>query len=151
MTSDLAIRTADVGDLPKLLGLYQHLSPGDPPCPLVLAENNFTEFLRYKGSAILVGMLTTAMVSSCVLVIVPNLSRGGRPYGLIENVVTHTDYRNRGYGKQTLDAACQHAWHHGCYKVMLMTGSTRASTLRFYQSAGFAQTKTGFQKRAPGF
>lgn len=41
------------------------------------------------------------------------------------------------------------AWEAGCYKVMLMTGSKRPETLRFYADAGFEQSKTGFQIRRP--
>ncbi len=37
------------------------------------------------------------MVATCTLVVIPNLTRGGTPYALIENVVTHTDHRNKGY------------------------------------------------------
>jgi GNAT superfamily N-acetyltransferase len=36
---------------------------------------------------------------------VPNLTRGGSPYALIENVVTHHDFRKRGFGKQILNFA----------------------------------------------
>jgi GNAT superfamily N-acetyltransferase len=81
------------------------------------------------------------------LIVIPNLTRGGKPYGLIENVVTHVGYRGRGYGTRILHAAVAAAWDAGCYKVMLMTGSKQPSTLRFYESAGFEQTKTGFQMR----
>jgi hypothetical protein len=35
----------------------------------------------------------------------------------------------------------------GSYKVMLMTGSKDLATLAFYTSAGFEQSKTGFQVR----
>ena len=79
--------------------------------------------------------------------VVPNLTRSGRPYGLIENVVTHADHRVRGYGKQLLQAAITAAWDADCYKVMLMTGSKEPSTLAFYASAGFEQSKTRFQVR----
>ena len=62
-------------------------------------------------------------------------------------VVTHPDYRKRGFGRQVLDAASDAAWQAGCYKVMLMTGSKKPETIRFYLGAGFEQSKTGFQKR----
>jgi GNAT superfamily N-acetyltransferase len=79
--------------------------------------------------------------------VIPNLTRGGQPYGLIENVVAHAEHRGRGYGKKLLQAAVTAAWEADCYKVMLMTGSKKPSTLAFYASAGFEQDKTGFQVR----
>ena len=86
-------------------------------------------------------------MASCTLIVIPNLTRGGKPYALIENVVTHAGYRGRGYGTSILHAAAKAAWDVGCYKVMLMTGSKQPSTLKFYENAGFEQTKTGFQMR----
>jgi GNAT superfamily N-acetyltransferase len=81
--------------------------------------------------------------------VIPNLTRGGKPYALIENVVTHAAYRGRGFGQAVLRAAVERAWAARCYKAMLMTGSKRASTLAFYEAAGFEQSKTGFQVRRP--
>ena len=46
-----------------------------------------------------------------------------------------------------LAEVARRAWAAGCYKVMLMTGSQRDSTLGFYRAAGFEQSKTGFQIR----
>ena len=49
-----------------------------------------------------------------------------------------------------LRTAIDAAWQAGCYKVMLMTGSTNPATHRFYVGAGFQQSKTGYQiRRAP--
>ena len=56
-------------------------------------------------------------------------------------------FRGRGFGKKILQAAVAAAWQADCYKVMLMTGSKKASTLAFYGAAGFEQNKTGFQVR----
>ncbi|KQZ93544.1 hypothetical protein ASD74_15490 [Rhizobium sp. Root564] len=141
------VRAAQKSDLPALLDLYQHLSPGDQSPYLPDAEAIFDQFLAYPGSVIVLCEIGSVLVGSCVLVVIPNLTRGGRPYALIENVVTHGDFRRQGIGKRVLDFATALAWQAGCYKAMLMTGSTRPETHAFYRSAGFEPSKTGFQKR----
>ena len=147
MESASDIRLATAEDLPALLQLYRHLSPEDPVLSLEDATAIFAQLSASPGNAVLVLEHAGQLIASCVVIITPNLSRGGRPFALIENVVTHSDFRNQGFGKQILDAACARAWEAGCYKVMLMTGSKRPETLGFYTSAGFKQNKTGFQKR----
>jgi GNAT superfamily N-acetyltransferase len=146
----LTIRQAVGDDVPALLELYQDLIPGDPrPAPEVAAAV-FERFLAYAGSAVFLGLSDGQLVAACSLVVVPNLTRGARPFGLIENVVTQREHRRRGFGQQILSAASEAAWQAGCYKVMLLTGSSKPETLAFYRSAGFEQSKTGFQKRQLG-
>ena len=147
MDTPLVIRSASRPDLPQLLALYPHLDPTDRIPSLDVAERRFEALHNYRGSAIFIGAVDGAVVTSCTLVIIPNLTRGGQPYGLIENVVTHSAFRGRGFGKQVLQAAVAAARQADCYEVMLMTGSKRPSTLAFYASAGFEQNKTGFQIR----
>jgi GNAT superfamily N-acetyltransferase len=147
MNEVLQIRHAREDDLPRLYALYDHLSPNDARCAPEEAVAVFRRFLLYPGSAILVGTIRDAFAASCTLVVIPNLTRGGNPYALIENVVTHASWRKRGFGSAILKAATDQAWEHGCYKVELMTGSKNPATLAFYEAAGFEQTKTGFQIR----
>jgi GNAT superfamily N-acetyltransferase len=147
MDEPLIIQPALATDLPQLVALYRHLDPSDESPPLDLAAQRLAELQTLRGSAVLIGLIENSVVASCTLVVIPNLTRGGRPYGLIENVVTDAAFRGRGYGKQVLQAAVTAAWQADCYKVMLMTGSKRPSTLAFYASAGFEQSKTGFQIR----
>jgi GNAT superfamily N-acetyltransferase len=147
MDDTLVIRAALPADLPQLLALYRHLDPQDENPSLDLATRRLQELQTLRGSAVLVGLAGNSVVASCTLVVIPNLTRGGRPYGLIENVVTDAAFRGRGYGKQMLQAAVTAAWQADCYKVMLMTGSKQPSTLAFYSAAGFEQSKTGFQVR----
>lgn len=147
MTDQLTIRRARNTELDELIALYLHLDPNDRLPSLQTAEQNFAALANIAGSGVLVGLVGNAIVSSCTLIVVPNLTRGGQPYGLIENVVTDAKYRGRGFGKLILKAAVQQAWDAGCYKVMLMTGSKKPSTLAFYAAAGFEQNKTGFQVR----
>jgi GNAT superfamily N-acetyltransferase len=143
----LHIRQATQVDLTALLDIYQQLIPGDHRASPDRAAEMFARFQTYQGSAIYLGEIDETLVSTCTLVVIPNLTRGGAPYGLIENVVTDRRFRQQGYGKRLLDAATAAAWTHDCYKVMLSTGSKEPGTIAFYQSAGFTQTRTGFQKR----
>ncbi|MCX7172032.1 MAG: GNAT family N-acetyltransferase [Proteobacteria bacterium] len=132
------IRQLEKDDLRALLDLYKHLHSSDDPLPsqskieTVWAEIVSSEKLRYFG-----GFIGSELISSCTISVIPNLTRGCRPYGVIENVVTHSSHRKHGYGTALLRAALSHAWTLGCYKVMLLSGRKDEATLRFYQSAGF--------------
>lgn len=85
------------------------------------------------------------LVSSCVCVIVPNLTRHIRPYVFIENVVTHADHRGMGYATACLNYAKDLAVKSDCYKMMLLTGAKSDRTLDFYKKAGYNCTdKTAF-------
>jgi hypothetical protein len=92
----LAIRQAGRSDLAALLALYRHLDPNDRLPSLQQAEQRLEQLGRYAGSGIFIGHADGVLTSSCTLVVIP---RSGLPYGLIENVVTHSTYRGRGLGK----------------------------------------------------
>ncbi|ESQ93212.1 GNAT family N-acetyltransferase [Asticcacaulis benevestitus] len=141
------IRFSDREDMPQLLKLYRHLNPDDKETTVEVAFKNWERLKLYPGSNILIGCLDADIVATCTLVVIPNLTRAGAPYALIENVVTHSAHRNKGYGKAVLKDATEAAWRAGCYKVMLLTGSKQPAVLKFYQDAGFEQNKTGFQMR----
>lgn len=138
-------------DLGDLLAIYKHLHRHDelPPSNEIV-QAVWHEILANQHHRVFGGYADDTMVSSCTLTIIPNLTRGCRPYGLIENVVTHAAHRNRGYGKAILAYALDHAWEAGCYKVMLLTGKQDEATLRFYEAAGFdGDEKRGFIAKPP--
>ena len=143
------VREIKDDDLYKLLELYKQLNPDDPELTvdervkqiwqaIVEDPNHFCLVIEEEG----------IIVSSCILVIIHNLTRNARPYAVIENVVTHEQYRKRGYGTAVLKKAIEIAKEKGCYKVMLMTGKKDEATLRFYERAGFNRgEKTAFLVR----
>ncbi|MCK1393922.1 GNAT family N-acetyltransferase [Bradyrhizobium sp. 1] len=147
---DTIVRSAAEQDLPQVLDLYRHLHPHDPELDVATAERVWSTLMISDSMTVIVAQVAERLVSSCTLAIVPNLSRGGRSYGVIENVVTHADYRRLGLGRRLLAHALDIAWQANCYKVLLATGSNREATLRFYEEAGFQRGgKTYFEVRRP--
>ncbi len=144
----LNIRTVGVEDLDALLVLYHHLNPADPPLERSVAEEKLRAMVRQPGMTVLGGFADGTMVSSCTLIVIPNLTRAGASYALIENVVPHAGHRQKGYGQAVVRAAVDLALKAGCYKVMLLTGRADPAVHKFYARCGFEQTKTGFQVRS---
>ena len=145
---NIMIRSVAVADLAALCELYRQLNPDDPPWPSEAAALEvLAGVLGHAGTTILVGEVDGSCVSTCMLVVCPNFSRSGRPFGLIENVVTHRDHRRQGYGRRLVQRAIEAARQQGCYRVSSMTGSRRQETLRFYEETGLQRAKTSFEAR----
>ena len=141
----MTIREVQNGDLFGLLELYTMLHEKSVPEDSEELQKLWSGILADKNHHIIVADDNGKIVSTCVCVIIPNLTHGLRPYAVVENVVTHEDYRNRGLASACLNKAKEIAAAENCYKIMLMTGSKRYETLRFYERAGYnRQDKTGF-------
>ncbi|MGA9657780.1 MAG: GNAT family N-acetyltransferase [Asticcacaulis sp.] len=143
----ILIRNAELTDLDDLLLLYAQLNPTDPCLSDVAARPILQTMLVREGLSVLVALLGVKLAGSVTLLIVPNLTRGGASYALVENVVTHKDYRRCGIGKALLAEAARLAQQAGCYKLMLLTSRTEPHVHSFYTDCGLRQTKVGFQMR----
>ena len=139
------VREALKEDLNQILELYLFLHKEDKIDDIEHLKDVWNEIMEDKNHHIIVNDINGKVVSSCVCVIIPNLTRNGRPYAFIENVVTHIEYRNKGYATECLNYAKEIAINNNCYKMMLLTGSKRQSTLDFYKNAGYnSNDKTAF-------
>jgi GNAT superfamily N-acetyltransferase len=143
----MTVRPIKPEEFAELLKLYRVLHPedmvvrpDDPAARTLWSEVCSDPALRYY-----VVEVAERLVATCTLTVIPNFTRGLKPYGVIENVVTEPACRRRGYATAVLRFALNEAWSRSCYKVMLETGSKEESTLRFYEKAGFRRdVKTGF-------
>lgn len=141
----MIIREINENDFDGLMQLYTHLHETDIPKLTEQTEAVWQQILRDGNHHIIVAEVDGKIVSSCVCVVIPNLTRGLRPYAFVENVVTHSEYRGRGLATACLNRAKEIALHENCYKMMLLTGSKNQSTLAFYERAGYNQNdKTAF-------
>ena len=133
-------------ELEQLLSLYEYLIPEDPKLEIDSTLTKYWDDILSDPSLFyVVAEEEGRIVSSCNITIIKNLTREAKPYGLIENVVTHPDYRNKGYGVLVLKKAVEIAENKNCYKVMLMTSKKDEKTLHFYEKAGFdSGEKTAF-------
>lgn len=128
-----------------LLTLYTQLH--DNPMPEIdePLRDLWSRILNDPNHHVLVGVEDGEIVTSCVVMIVLNLTRGQRPYAHIENVITDERHRKKGYATVVLNAARLVAKNANCYKIMLMTGAKDERTLAFYRRAGYnSDDKTAF-------
>lgn len=89
----------------KLLNLYLYLHEKFMPEMTEHLKNTWETIMKDKNHHTIVNEVGNKIISSCVCVIIPNLTRNVRPYALIENVVTREDYRGKGYATECLNYA----------------------------------------------
>ena len=131
------VREAVKKDLDELLNLYLFLHEKNIPKNSEYLENTWKTIIEDINHHIVIKEINGKIVSSCVCVIVPNLTRNIRPYALIENVVTNEGYCGKGYATECLNYAKEIAIKNNCYKMMLLTGTKSENILAFYKSAGY--------------
>lgn len=137
----MVIRKATGSDADGLKVLYfeylTHFPPKEEQNMQVWAEM-LNRFEKDDNMHLLVAEEDGKVVSSVQMAIIESLTHNVSPFAVIENVVTHIDYRNKGYASALLERASEIAKNRGCYKVFLETGSNKESTLNFYRNNGFA-------------
>jgi len=141
----MEIREIRDDDFTLLMELYTHLHENEIPEKDERINQIWQRIISDRNHHIIVAEIEGKIVSSCVVVIIPNLTRNQRPYAIVENVVTHKDYRSQGLATACMNYAKELALKENCYKMMLLTGSKEESTLNFYRRAGYnSNDKTAF-------
>ena len=139
------VREVNENELQEILELYLCLHEKSIPEMSEHLTDTWGQIIQDENHHLIVKVVGEKIVSSCVCVIIPNLTRDVRSYAFVENVVTHFDYRGKGYATECLNYAKEIAEKQNCYKIMLLTGSKEQKTLDFYKKAGYNSTdKTAF-------
>jgi GNAT superfamily N-acetyltransferase len=108
-----------------------------------------TVILENGGMRLLVAQQDGAIVGTVTLVLVPNLTHGGKPWAQVENMVVEEGRRGTGVGRRFIEECLAVAREAGCYKVQLQSGNQRREgphdAHAFYAHAGFQPSSVGFR------
>ena len=144
----MEIRLLNENDLESLLELYIQLDKQNEHYSInkskeIWQKINSTKNIKYIGA-----IENNKVISTCYLVIIPNLTVGGKSIGFIENVITDHKYRKKGIGKKVIEMAIKISTENDCYKVILQSGIQRNEAHQFYRNIGFDDmTKKAFDLR----
>lgn len=139
------IREINKNDYEGLMKLYMQLHNNPMPKETNEIVELWNRIIDDKNHHIIVAEEDGMIVSSCVCIIIPNLTHNQQSYAFIENVITDKNYRRKGLATKCLNYAKDIALKENCYKLMLLTGSKKESILNFYRQAGYnSEDKTAF-------
>ena len=127
------VRALCMADAAQALILYNELTVG----PKADHSDGFAQVVQHPGTTVFGAFDGETLAAMVTLHLLPNVLWGGRPYGLVENVVTRASHHRRGFGRAAMQGAIDAAWAAGSYKIMLMTGQGRGAT-GFYEALGFS-------------
>ena len=146
-----SIRKATANDIPRIIELYNELEAGVTPADeesLASTQDvqaTFTKINSMPGHELLIAEEDGTVIGTMVLIIVPNLSHGARPWAIVENMIVDNQYRLRGIGRLLMEYAIDRARKAGCYKIQLLSNKQRHEAHKFYQSLGFVTSAYGFR------
>jgi GNAT superfamily N-acetyltransferase len=149
------IRDAVAADLPAIVRLMHQLEQGGtgyPPSEGGLTDAHvraFAAIARNPHHRLLVIEDGGRVVGTTVLMIVPNLSAGGRPRAIVESVVVDADARGKRYGERLMAYCRSEAEAAGCFKVQLDSNNRRTDAHRFYERLGFTNSHHGYSLPLP--
>jgi len=130
--AEMKLRALSAQDALAAYALYLELTRSGQ----VADNTQFARVLAHPGTTVMGAFDRSELAGMATLHILPNMTYGGRPYGLIENVVTAANFRRRGVGRLVLTRLIDMAWEADAYKVMLLTGKAREAH-EFYRKVGF--------------
>lgn len=144
----MEIRLLNEDDLESLMELYIQLDEDNKTNSIQKSKEVWKQIRSYNNIIYIGAVDNNKVVSTCYLVVIPNLTVDGRSIGFIENVVTDKNYRRKGIGRKVIEMAIQIAKSNNCYKVILQSGIKRTEAHQFYKNIGFDDnTKKAFDLR----
>jgi GNAT superfamily N-acetyltransferase len=143
--SSLKIREATIEELPEILSLYAQPDMDDGNIlPQLQATELYRKMCSYPNYKIFVSLSEGSVVGTFALLIVPNLTHGGKSLAVVEDVMVSPKTQGKGIGKFMMNFAMHTCEDLGCYKMALSSNLKREMAHNFYKSLGFDQMGASF-------
>jgi GNAT superfamily N-acetyltransferase len=146
----LAVRPADRSDGVAVMRLLAQLHPTFPPDP-GMTDRVVDAALSDPHRTLLVATVDAEVVATGDVIVVPNMTHGGHPWAVVENVVVDEAWRHRGIGRALFDEIDALTRAAGCYMVQLLSLDHRHEAHAFYAAIGYAPLARGFRHYLKGF
>jgi GNAT superfamily N-acetyltransferase len=147
--ADVCVRPARNADLDQLVSLYEQLADRRPdarPATEPLVSRRFADIARQPGRVLLVAERDQRVLGAADLVVLANLTHGGAPWAMVENVIVDQAERRQGVGQALMNDIVRRCDEAGCYKVQLLSRKHRKEAHSFYASVGFEAVAVGFRR-----
>jgi len=143
------VREATVMGLPRIVALLAQLY-ADPAQEDYAAageqyQRAYAEIADDPRQTLFVAETDGRIEGTLVLIVVPNLTRRGRSYAVLENIVVDAARRGERIGEALVRHAIDAARRAGCHKVALMSRVERKNAHRFYERLGFTPAHVGYR------
>jgi N-acetylglutamate synthase-like GNAT family acetyltransferase len=154
LSDEATIRLATEEDLPGILELYNKLHTDINKVELSQVDFDsqhdyrriFAEICAVPGHQLLVVEYNGEFVATMVLIIMPNLSYGGRPWAIMDNLILRRGYGGLGFGRMLLKYAKSQAEKMDCYKIdFIVRKNLPPEAYRHFRLFGFRALKNGFR------
>ncbi|HBI52440.1 MAG TPA: GNAT family N-acetyltransferase [Ruminococcaceae bacterium] len=133
----IKLREAQATDLKDLLNLFSEMYGKEVEQTDEKTTLIWNRMLTDQFYHIIVAEEDGKIVSTCSCIIIQSLAYEHRPYAIVDNIVTRSEYRAQGLATACLEEAARIAESEGCFRMMLATTSKLESTYRFYEKLGY--------------
>jgi GNAT superfamily N-acetyltransferase len=148
-TEVVEVRPATTADLPFVLRIYGQLAEERAeslPAHARHARRILDEVRSDPRHELLVAVSDDRVLGTADLVIVLNLTHGGKPWAVVENMVVEESVRRTGVGTALMLEIERRAREADCYKVQLLSRKNRTEAHAFYEELGFEASAEGFRR-----
>jgi ribosomal protein S18 acetylase RimI-like enzyme len=145
VSKHLDIRNARPADFYGVLGVLSQMHE-DAAFDETLSKDAFREILSSPSRTVLVAVNSETVVAALDLFVMANMTRGGRPWAGIENLVVDAEHRRAGIGKALMEVAVDLAQEQNCYKLQLVSHERRSAAHDLYRQIGFDAPVHGYRR-----